>query len=239
MISNLMFRSKVTEIDGTTTQIIQGYDATTLNTDPNMELIFGELKPLSELFTSAIRRMKAKSEAQTLDEVREEKMDGWYYLLLAFSHHPTARIRNAALALLDIFNNYGIEIKQESYTAESSLLNSMLSDYSGSEAQNNIGILPQGEIFLSSLREAQLNFENNRLSFEEAQAEEGTLENASALKKQVVDLINNKLVNYLNVMAQINDATYGPYARTVAEIITTNNEVVRKRRSNGEETEEE
>ena len=239
MISTLLTGSKVTEIDGISTQIIQGYDGTTLNTDPNMVVIFDELKPLSQLFTTAIRRMKEKSEAQTLDEVREEKIDGWYYLLLAFSHHPTPRIRNAALALLDIFDNYGMEIKSESYTAESSLLNSMLSDYSASEAQGNVDIIPQGDVYLGALQEAQTNFENNRLSFEEAQAEEGTLENASALKKQVVDVINNKLVSYLNVMAGINDATYGLYARTVAQIIATNNEVVRKRRSSGGESEEE
>ncbi|WP_372648456.1 DUF6261 family protein [Draconibacterium sp.] len=239
MIPTLMIGRKVTEIDGTTTQVIQGYDATTLNTDPNMEVIFGELKPLSALFTSAIRRMKAKSEAQTLDEVREEKMDGWYYLLLSFSHHPDAQIRNAALALLTIFNNYGMEIKKESFTVESSLLNSMLADYSTPEAMANVRFIPQGDIYLAALQEAQDNFESNRLGFEEAQAEEGTLENASALKRQVVDLINNKLVNYLNAMAQINEATYGPYARIVAEIISTNNEVVRKRRNSEDETEEE
>ena len=239
MISTLLTGSKVTEIDGISTQIIQGYDGTTLNTDPNMVVIFDELKPLSQLFTAAIRRMKEKSEAETLDEAREEKIDGWYYLLLAFSHHPTPRIRNAALALLDIFNNYGMEIKSESYTAESSLLNSMLADYSASEAQANVDIIPQGDVYLGALQEAQTNFENNRLSFEEAQAEEGTLENASALKKQVVDVINKKLVSYLNVMAGINDATYGLYARTVAQIIAANNEVVRKRRSSGGESEEE
>lgn len=233
-----MLRSKVAEIDGTATQIIQGYDATTLNTDPNLEVIFGELKPLSALFTAAIRRMKAKSEAQTLDEVREEKMDGWYYLLMAFSHHPDAEIRNAAHTLLAIFDNYGMEIKNESYTAESSLLNSMLADYSNRELSSSIALIPQGDVYLAALQQAQTIFENNRLSFEEAQAEEGTLENASALKKQVVNIINKKLVSYLNVMAGINDATYGPYARTVAEIIATNNEVVRRRRSSGEEEED-
>nr|WP_319510536.1 DUF6261 family protein [uncultured Draconibacterium sp.] len=238
MIPLLMIGSKVAEIDGTTTQIIQGYDATTLNTDPNMEAIFGELKPLSALFTAAIRRMKAKSDAETFDEEREEKMDGWYYLLMAFSHHPDAEIRNAAHTLLAIFNNYGMEIKKETLTAESSLLNSMLADYANRELSASIALIPQGDVYLAALQQAQTNFENNRLSFEEAQAEEGTLENASALKKQVVDVINKKLVSYLNVMAGINDATYGPYARTVAEIIATNNEVVRKRRSSGEEEEE-
>lgn len=80
MIPLLMVTSRVTEVDGTTTQVIKGYDATTLNTDPNMELIFGELKPLSSLFSAAIKRMKDKSEAKAFDEIHDRKLDGVYYL---------------------------------------------------------------------------------------------------------------------------------------------------------------
>lgn len=158
--------------------------------------------------------------------------------MLSFSHHPDDPIRNAALYILAIFDHYGLGIKDESYTRESSLLNSLLSDLSGSEALTNIRLIPQCDVYIAALQEAQNNFESNRLSFEEAQAEEGTRENASALKVQVVDLINKKVVPYLNVMAQLNDATYGSYARTVVEIIGTNNEVVRTRRSSEEDTEE-
>ncbi len=238
MISNLMMKSRVTEVDGTTTQIIQGFDTTTLNTDPNMDVILGELKPLSTLFSSAIRRMKEKSEAKAYDEVRDEKIDALYYLLLSFSHHPDEQIKNAALYLLTIFSNYGLEIKDESLTRESSLINSLLSDLGKTKAQASIALIPQCDTYIAALQEAQNNFESNRLSFEEAQAEEGTLENASAMKKEVVTLINKKLVPYLNVMQQINDTIYGPYARTVAEIIAANNEVVKKRSNNGDEPEE-
>ncbi len=238
MIPLLMARSRNTEVDGTTTQIIQGFDTTTLNTDPTMELIFGELKPLSTQFSAAIRRMKEKSESKAYDENRDEKVDAYNYLLLSFSHHPDEQIKNAALYLLNIFNNYGLEIKEESYTRESSLINSLLADLAKTKAQNSIALVPQCDTYVAAFQQAQSDFESNRLSFEEAQGEEGTLENASAMKKEVVTLINKKVVPYLNVMAQINDTTYGPYARTVAEIIAANNEIVKKRRNNDDEPDE-
>jgi len=238
MISLLMVASKVTEVDGTATQIIQGFDATTLNTDSTMEQIFSELKPLSVLFTTAIRRMKEKSESKAYDEKRDEKVDAFYYLLLSFSHHPDEQIKNAALYLLTIFDNYGLAVKEESLTRESSLINSLLTDLGKNKALTNIALVPQCDTYVAALQQAQSDFESNRLSFEEALAEEGTLENATALKKEVVTLINKKLVPYLNVMAQINDATYGSYARTVTEIIAANNEIVKKRRNNGETPEE-
>jgi len=237
-IQNLIANSRTTEVAGVTTQITQAYNATTLNTDSNMEHIFGEVNPLLALLNAAIRRIKEKSEAKAYDEIRDDRIDALDYLLLSFSHHPTEEIRNAALYLLDIFSNYGLEIKSESLTRESSLITSLLADFAKPKAVSNIALIPQCDTYVAALQTAQDNFEANRLSFEEAQAEEGTLENATALKKQMVELINKKLVPYLNVMEQIDDATYGPYARTVAEIIATNNEVVKKRRTTDEVVEE-
>ena len=237
-IQTLIANSRTTEVDGVATQLIRGYDGSTLNFDPNMEHIFGELKPAEVLLNAAIRRMKEKSEAKAFDETRDDKIDAFYYLLLSFSHHPNEAIQTAALYLLDIFNNYGLEMKVESLTRESSLINSLLADLSKPKAVTNIALLPQCDTYVAALQTAQADFEANRLGFEEAQAEEGTLENATLLKRQVVELVNKKLVPYLNVMEQINDASYGAYARTVAEIIAANNEVVKKRKNKTDVEEE-
>lgn len=239
MIPLLTIRSRNTEVDGTTTQIIQAYNSTMLNSDTNLEKITNPLKDLSTLFATAIRRIKEKSEQKTNDETRDEKVSGFYFLLVSFSHHPDVQISNAALALLNIFNNYGLEIKEESFTRESSLINSLLSDLSKPKALADIALVPQCAEYIAALKQAQDAFEVGRLAFESAQAKEGTLENASAIKKEVVGLINDQLVPYLNVMTQLDEATYGAFARVVAELIEANNEVVKKRRKKEDETVEE
>ena len=119
---------------------------------------------------------------------------------------------------------------RESYSSESSLINSLLGDYTKPKALAAIALVPQCTEYIAALQAAQSDFESTRLSFEEARGEEGTLENATALKKEVLAIINDKLVPYLNVMEQLDDATYGAYARTLAEIIAANNEVLKKRR---------
>lgn len=237
MIQLLMSGSRNTEVDGTTTQIIKGYNATTLNTDANLEKIMNPLKAKSELFSAAIRRLKEKSVQKTNDEIRDEKVTGLYYLLLSFSHNPNEVIKNAAIYLLEIFEQYGLKMKEESYTSESSLIKSLLKDYAKSKAQAEIALVPQCAEYIAALQTAQDNFEANRLSYETAQAEEGTQENATEMKKEVVELINGQLVPYLNVMAQLDDGTYGPFTRTVAKIIAANNEVVKKRRKKEEPVE--
>jgi hypothetical protein len=227
-------KSRVTEVDNSFTRISGAYQNTTLNSDPNLVKIFGPLQEKSTLLTEAIRRLKTQSAQQPNDEVRDEKIDALYYLLLSFSHHPDEAVRNAALRLLGIFEKYGLEMKDESYATESSLINSLLNDYANRDREADIALVPQCAEYIAALETAQANFDGNRVAFEEARAEEGTLENASALKKAMVVLINNQLVPYLNVMAQLDEPAYGAFARTVAEIIAENNEVVKKRRQNEE-----
>ncbi len=230
MIPLLMINSRNTEVDGTTTQIIKGYNATTLNTDANMELIISPLKEKAVLLSAGIGRLKEKSTQKLNDELRDEKVDGLYYLLISSIHSPKTKIKEAAAYLLEIFDQYGLKMKDESYTRESSLIHSLLNDYKTDEALAAVADIPACNEYIEALQTAQDNFESNRLAFEAAQAQEGTVENASKLKKVVTEIINDLLVPYLNVMAQLNNALYGTYAGTVAEIIAANNEVVKKRR---------
>jgi len=238
MIPLFMMTSRVTEVDGSALRINNAFQNSGLNTDSNLVKIFEPLQNASALLSAAINRLKVKSEQQTKDEVRDEKITGLYYLLVSFSHHPDAQIQQAALNLLGIFDKYGLAMKDEGYTTESSLVNSLQGDFSKPEQQANIALVPQCAEYIAALDAAQTDFENTRVAFETARAEEGTLENATALKKEVISLINGQLVSYLNVMVQLDEPAYGAFARMVEEIISANNEVVKKRRKQEEPEEE-
>ena len=53
--------------------------------------------------------------------------------------------------------------------------------------------------------------------------------NATLVKKEVLTLLNDKIVVYLRAMDQVNAATYGVFVATVAQIIADTNEQVKKR----------
>ncbi len=234
MLEKLMITSRTTEVDSVASRTISSYQGSTLNTDPNMVKIFSPLQEKSTLLSAAINRLKGKSEQKANDDIRDEKIDGLNFLLLSFSHHPDAAIKNAAINLLELFENYGLKMKEAGYSTESSLVNSLLGDYAQPEAVADIALVPQCAEYIAALQTAQTNFENTRLGFEEARATEGTFENASDLKKEVLDIVNKKLVPYLNVMEQLDEPTYGAFSRTIATIIADNNEVVKKRRKKEE-----
>lgn len=237
MIFNFSRKSRVTEVDAGTSRIIGAYQNTGLSSDPHLVTIFTVLIALLASLTAAIRRTKTESDLEEKDEVRDDKIRALYYMVLGFLHHPDAAIKAAAQMVEKVFDKYGLAITGESYATESSLISSLLDDLSKPKLQEAISLLSGLAIIVSELDAAQSDFEQARIAYEQEKAHEGTEENATKLKAEVLNQINGKLVIYMRAMEQVDEATYGAFARTVAEIINDNNEVVKKRSKKPEPTE--
>ena len=210
--------------------MIGAYKNTTLSSDAHLDNIYSALESESVLLTSAIRRLKDESVLEEKDEVRDNKVRAVYYLTLGFMHHPNPAVKAAASEVEKVFDNYGLSITGESYSTESSLVNSLLVDLANPKLQAAIAMLSGLAEIIAGLQAAQTDFEETRIAYEEEKAKEGTLENATAIKKEVGHIINDKLGVYLHAMFQVDETAYGIFARTIAEIIADNNEVVKKRR---------
>lgn len=229
MIFNFSRKSRVTEVDAGVSRIIGAYQNTGLSSDPHLVTIFTTLIALLARLTAAIRRTKVESELEEKDEVRDDKIRALFYLVLGFLHHPKAAIQSAAETVNKVFEKYGLAITGESYATESSLINSLLEDLAKRKLQDAIALLPGLATIITDLGAAQADFEQSRIAYEEEKAQEGIEENATELKVDVLNQLNGKLVIYLRAMETVDEATYGAFARTVAEIINDNNEVVKKR----------
>lgn len=230
MISKLIAKSRTTEVSATTSRLVGAFQKTSLNSDAHLAGIFTSLENESALFSSAIKRMKAESDLEEADEKRDQSDRGLYYLVLGFTHHPDATIKAAAEKIYAVLENYGLSMLSDSYATESSLINSMLGDLAKPALQDSIAALSGCAELIATVKADQENFEAARITWEEEKAEEGTQDNATAIKKRVIALVNDQLVVYLRAMEQVDVETYGAFARTVAEIIADNNETVKKRR---------
>lgn len=234
MLEKLMTNSRVTEVDAAATRMVGAYEKTSLSSDVFLADVFTQIKAILAFFVAAINRMKAESNLEEKDEVRDNALRGLYYMLLGYLHNPAQAVREAAQKLEKVFDHYGIAITGESYSTESSLMNSMLEDFAKPSLQDAIAALPGVAEQMAALQTAQNDFEAARVTWEEEKAGESTEKNATELKKEVVKLVNDKLVVYLRAMVQVNDDTYGRFARTIGEIIAENNETVKRRRTKPE-----
>ena len=233
MIEKLILKSRVTEVNDVATRMSGAFHAQG-TTDPYLAATFGSLDTANLEFSKAIRRSKAESNLEDKDEVRDGGTRSLYYLINGFTHHPADTIRQSALLLLHAFDKYGISLVSESYTSESALISSMLLEFQKPEYALHISNLSGCAELLQTLSVAQDDFEQARIAYETEKAQDGMVANATEVKKEVVEIINNKIVVYLIAMQEVNPVTYGALAATCAQMIAENNKQVRRRQQKPE-----
>lgn len=236
MIDKLIPTSRVTEVNDVATRSTGAFGESGI-TDPVLANNFSNLDETNIELTKAIRRSKAESDLEEKDENRDNRLRSLYYLINGFSHHPGAEIRMSAQSLLNVFEHYGLKITSDSYATESSLISSMMLEYQKPEYEEAIAALSGCGDLLEALAIAESEFEHARIAYETEKAKEGLLQNASELKKQVLHILNNKIVIYLRAMEEVNPEVYAVFAATVAQIIADNNEQVKRRQKKGPESE--
>ncbi|MCG6188188.1 DUF6261 family protein [Maribellus maritimus] len=237
MIEKLIYQSRTTEVDAVSERMIGAYQKSDLGGDIHLAKIFSDLQDSSAHLTDAVKQTKAQSELEQQDEIRDNKLRALYYLVNGFLHHPDPAVQNAAKEVKKIVDKYGLAVTGETYSAESSLISSLLGDLAKPLLQSSVAALSGCAELITALQEAQTGFEQTRLDWESEKARESTHRSATDVKNEVVEIINDKLVIYLRAMEMVDAENYSKFARVNAQIISDNNEMVKKRRKKPELTE--
>lgn len=227
-MDKLMINSRVTEVNDVATRMSGAFQNSGL-TDPYLVNTITALNVANTKLTLAVKRSKTESDLEEKDEIRDDKVRSFYYLVQGFSHHPTKTIKDAALLLLDLFDNYGLAMVAESYASESSLISSLMLDLAKPKFQDAIALLSGCAELIAELQVAQTDFEQARITYEAEKVKEGMVENATIVKKEVLAILNDKIVVYFRAMEQVDPATYSVFTSTCAQMIADNNEQVKKR----------
>ena len=229
-INKLAGKIRTTENNSVTSRIIAEYTKVDLSTDTFLTSIFNLLQPLNTKLTESINRIKTESNLEEKDELRDNKVRAVNYLTMGFVHHPDATISNAAKIINTIFEHYGMNIVNESYATESSLIESLLVEFAREDLQASIALLPGLSVVIDELRAAQTAFEGAQLTFQNEKANYGIKESASEIKKELLTVINEKLVVYLRAMVMVDQAKYGTFVGIVSQIIDDMNVIIKKRK---------
>jgi hypothetical protein len=229
MIEKLIAKSRVTEVNDAATRSSGAFKEAGI-TDAYLTTNFAGLDAANLKLSLAIKRSKAESELEEKDEVRDDKVRAVNYLINGFLYHPTKKITEAAQTLMEVFSKYGLAMIGESYTTESSLINSLLLDFAKPGYADAIATLSGCADLIAQLQTAQTDFETVRIAYETEKAKEGMVENASMVKSEVLAILNDKIVIYMRAMEQVDPVTFGVFASTVAQIIADTNEQVKKRK---------
>jgi len=229
MLPRLSTQTRTTEASNASENIIMAYKKRTWEEDAHMVGIFTNLETVSNRLTLAISRSKAESKLEIKDAARDENVKALNYLLLSAIHNPDAAVKAAAKNLTSVFAKYGLKMTHKSYATETALINSMLKDLSAPELQADIAAISDCSEIIRSLQATQNDFKTTYLTWEEEKAQEGLTQSATEIKKDILTIINEKIVVHLNAMQQVDRDIYGELALTVSQIISDTNEAVKKR----------
>lgn len=134
----------------------------------------------------------------------------------------------------NILKQYGLRIQNEDYSEESATIESLLNDFSKADVLIATAKLKGVSETITAVDVAEKDFENMALQQAEGESVKKDLDSASKFKKESIAEINKNLVGYMNIMANINPATYEAIAKIIAELMDKNNELVKCRRKTGE-----
>lgn len=225
---------RVTELDTLSDVLVRLYKdsssikSSELSKDANLSGIVAEIENLSEQITTAIKSDKVLSSLDEADIARDEIIRNFSDALTGYASIPVAAKKASAENLLAVFNKYGRQTASRSYAEESSLIESMLKDFSAQSLSADISALEGIGELLESLRRAQNDF--NRKNDEYTAANVTKAESATAVKKSLLAVINGKFVPYVTAVGTLEG--YKDFAlKCEAEIVRANATVKERAKS--------
>lgn len=225
-MNKVISKVRVTEVDGLSDALVRLYKADEgVSSDVFLKSVMDEIEKLSVSITTAIKQDKVLSNLEEADGVRDESVKNLSTLLDGYSVFPVVAKKEAAQKLKTIFDKYRKSIITANYVSESSLIESLLEDFSKEE--ETVSLLDGIKEILEQIRSAQDSFV--KASDEYNAASTVKTESASSLKKPLLSLINDKLIPYITAMQMANSAVYADFATKAEGEIKRVNEIVLRR----------
>lgn len=217
------------EIDGLSDSIIRAYKADEkVQKDAFLKPVLAELEDLSAKITKAILQDKTLSSLDAADSVRDEAVRTLGTVLAAYAVFPIAGKKERAAPLKAAYDKYAkAGITGASYASESSMIESLLEDFSADALSANIADLEGVAEAVASIRSAQDDFTKANDEYVKASANKGA--SASSFKKPIVSLVNDRLVPYLNLMSGSGNKNCAEFAKSVGKEISRVNDMIAKR----------
>lgn len=225
-MNKVISKVRVTEVDGLSDALVRLYKADEgVSSDVFLKSVMDEIEKLSVSITTAIKKDKVLSSLEEADSVRDEAVKNLSTLLEGYEVFPVAAKKEAAQKLKTVFDKYGKSITTANYVSESSLIESLLEDFSKEEEA--VSLLDGIKEILEQIRSAQDAFV--KASDEYNAASTVKTESASSLKKPLLSAINDKLIPYITAMKMANSAVYADFATKAEGEIKRVNEIVLRR----------
>lgn len=231
MIGKIATNSKVTETNGTANEILNVSEEFKIE-DPFLNGVTNKLGTKNAILQDAIKYSKAVSDLADGDGDRDMSLISFNHLLLAFNNHPIEEIKVATNTVKNVFDKYTTSITKESYIVQSSLANSLINDLQKQEIMEAMNKIPTCTDLFNRIVQTQRDFEKSLTNYEILSSKDKEVISAYKLKAEVIQIINEELVVYLNGIVLSQPEKYSNLCAAIEKAINRNNKAVKNRKNN-------
>ncbi|PXX95747.1 hypothetical protein DF185_21890 [Marinifilum breve] len=235
LIKKISTNSRNGDVSTLLTLILGAFAKSDWSLDVYLSELINTIRGYCTSLTEALNRLKVYSQMAEKDNIRDMAIKSLFKLVEGYTHIPIAEINEAAKVVENVLEQYGMDIRNDDYAAETAEVNSLLNDLSKPEVAAAIAKLQGVAEIVAALTAAEKDFEAIALQQAEGEGAKKDLATASRLKKAALKEINDNLVGYMNTMAKVKPDTYQTTTQTIAELIENNNELVKRRRTKSDE----
>ncbi|MCU4155385.1 hypothetical protein J1N10_05320 [Carboxylicivirga sp. A043] len=233
-ISKVFNDIRVAEMADLTTNLLNEIEKAPAD-DAHMLKLKEQIQPLNNQLLAAINKDKAASDLDSFDAARDGVYRSLLYLAKGYLHHPDAQIREAAIEVDTVIDKYGFDLVNEAYGAQSALTESFLEDMAKPEVATKVELLPGLKDLTSQLDGEQTKFKTAEEAWNNARSAGQLTENASSVKRELLKVVNERLVVYLRAMIQVAPELYTNLCSKSALLIDSANSIIRRRRHNADD----
>lgn len=201
-------------------------NAAKIGEDRILDALMANEKKESNALISSMNRTKSASSLVEKDSARDEALSALIDMAKAYTLLGTASQKQTAVKVCALLDKYK-GIAHLNNATESAKIASLLEDLDKEGNKEAVEALPNLAEAMAAVRAAEADF----LAAVKAQEDEklGLGDNASAVKKRLVSLLNDKLIAYLNIASELFAENYGAFAEQVSLAVNKSNSVVTQR----------
>ncbi len=229
MSTVIHYRSNIEEINTTSLSILNLTSSYDFSSDSYISSVIQQLADNTMRMTDALKEEIIKSTLAPLDAQRDKAARVIFLEIKAKLIWPEEEIAQAAQVVMDVLDNYGMEVLNLSYSSESANIHALLQDFKKPDVAAAIQILPNFDTLITHLKADQAAFEEAYQQYISKKAEQENLLPAGKVGEIIKNQINKDLISYLDVMRKVRSETFEECAQKIDMIIKENNSKVKAR----------
>ncbi len=229
-MKKLVTAAKISEVDSVSDKSVLLYnDDPQLQDDAHLKSIIGEVSEVSDQITEAVKRNQVVSNMEEVDMQVESDARTLKTITKGYAAMPDEKISAAAKIVMAVIDKFNYSMFKLPMDQQAPTVDAMIMDLSAEEVKANMALLPTVPDVFAKFIQSQTNFKNKNKEYLQAYADDKDMLSASDLRKQLLQLINGKLVVYLTSAVMMNPEKYRSYVTELEKAIEDVNTQVRLR----------